>query len=357
MARPVRINCCGTQYHITNHLLSGLLFDSPLDIDNFEKCLFRCAARAKIQLLSYALMHNHFHLECITSACNLSAFMCAFASQFAQQYNRDHDRKGAGPIFVDRFHNEIVCYATHDDRLSRYIHLNPINTIDASALSTHEKTQYLINYGRSSLKYYMGIEDPAEVKCLDINHTLARFGDTAEECLNGYMHYLEEGLEMDFDLLRDNLFSDVVDKVILGDRKFLKENRQNIADPKGTNAAAQKLKCDTIEEVTETVKMELGVTPDELKQKYHTGLDLRNLVIFVASQTVVHRETLTQIGRKIGDLTISSVSKIVHKMEKKLKFNPKLKTLIELIIESIHTGHNTHLKLITHGYIKLCMSG
>lgn len=80
----------------------------------------------QIELLTYALMPNHFHLLIHQAAADdIVHFMRSLMTSYAMYFNRVH--KHFGPVFQSRY----LAKKINDDQqlmvVSRYIHLNPSN--------------------------------------------------------------------------------------------------------------------------------------------------------------------------------------------------------------------------------------
>jgi len=98
-----------------------------------------------IELLSFCLMPNHFHLLAYqleeNSIKHLLKNVCgSYTSYFNKKYKR------IGPLFQDRFKAKMIDDDAYLHHISRYIHMNP--------------KQYL-SWKHSSLPYYLG-EQSAE---------------------------------------------------------------------------------------------------------------------------------------------------------------------------------------------------
>jgi putative transposase len=82
--------------------------------------------RGDVELISYCLMDNHFHLlfyqlnRGVISEC-----MKSILTAFTAYYNKKHTRKG--PLFESRFKASLVDNDVYLQHISRYIHLNPRN--------------------------------------------------------------------------------------------------------------------------------------------------------------------------------------------------------------------------------------
>jgi putative transposase len=133
---------------------------------------------AEIDLLTFALMPNHFHLL-IKQHTNdgMSKLMKRLMTAYVTYFNRKYKRRG--PLFESVYK---ACNIDNDSyllHLSRYIHLNPI----------HISSE--INFlNLSSYPYYMGKLNSSWVKP---NEILTYFKDSANSLkLSSYKSFVED---------------------------------------------------------------------------------------------------------------------------------------------------------------------
>jgi len=80
----------------------------------------------QIELLTFAIMPNHFHLLIYqVDKDNLEKFMRSLMTRFVAQYNHRHNLKGS--LFQSRYLAKLIDNDAHLYHISRYIHLNPTN--------------------------------------------------------------------------------------------------------------------------------------------------------------------------------------------------------------------------------------
>lgn len=130
-----------------------------------------------LDLLSYCLMPNHYHLLIRTKSKPrlLSELMRSVLTSYVMYFNKKYDR--TGPLFGKRYRASMI---TSDDYLwhiSRYIHLNPLD------INEDYKT-----YPYSSVSYFTGAKssdwvDPGEL------------ADMFEEAKQDYGEFLEDYID------------------------------------------------------------------------------------------------------------------------------------------------------------------
>jgi putative transposase len=160
MARPLRIQYPGALYHVTcrgNEQRD--IFRDDLDRGRFLQILAQSLTIYTIQLHSYVLMSNHFHLLLETPLGNLSEFMRHFNISYTGYFNRRHRR--TGHLYQGRYRSLLVDKDAYLTVLSRYLHLNPvrIRTLEKRPLS--DQMKYLTAYPWSSLPGYLSRREKA----------------------------------------------------------------------------------------------------------------------------------------------------------------------------------------------------
>ena len=191
MARPCRVEYAGALYHVMNRgNRRERVFRKTADYALFLDRLGRFSAEFGVEVLSYCLMPNHFHLFLRTREANLSRFMQSLLTSYTVFVNR-RDRT-SGHIFQGRFKAQLVEGEGYFDTLSRYLHLNPVRVKTVAALPVEEKRRVLAEFRWSSFPALAGLaEAPEWLKAEDV---LQGFGTEARERMKRYRLYVEEGL-------------------------------------------------------------------------------------------------------------------------------------------------------------------
>jgi REP element-mobilizing transposase RayT len=97
-----------------------------------------------IQLVSYCLMNNHFHLLVYQiNPGSMTNLMRRVMTSYVQYFNKKYQRRG--PLFESRFRASRITDDAYLIHITRYIHLNP------EKWRTHEF---------SSINYYLGKPSP-----------------------------------------------------------------------------------------------------------------------------------------------------------------------------------------------------
>ena len=125
MSRPLRIQFSGAVYHVMNRgIARQATFLDEQDHQSFLSTLSEAHRLWAIEVFSYCLMKNHYHVCLVTPRGNLSRVMRHVDGLYTQRFNRYHRRDGA--LFRGRYKAILVDKDEYLAQVVRYIHLNPI---------------------------------------------------------------------------------------------------------------------------------------------------------------------------------------------------------------------------------------
>ena len=153
MVRALRIQYPEAYYHVTcrgNERRE--IFKDDEDRKVFKAKLQLSLEIYCVELLTYVLMSNHFHMLICTPQGNLAEFMRHFNISYTSAYNRRHKR--SGHLYQGRYKAFLIDADNYLLTVSRYIHLNPIRLKKYTAYSAKEKWEELQKYRYSSLAGY-----------------------------------------------------------------------------------------------------------------------------------------------------------------------------------------------------------
>jgi len=204
MSRPLRIQFEGAWYHVMNRGAGRRRVfhddDSRLAFLNLLDEIYR---RYRVEVHAYCLMGNHYHLYLRTPLANLSRAMRHLDGVYTQRYNRAYETDG--PLFRGRYKSILVDDHAYHLRLSRYIHLNPI---EAKMVEAPEQ------YPWSSYSNYL--QPVSAPDWLRTDATLSRFGDTNQ--IEKYRMFVGEGVDEE----TESFFKKLRRLPILGTEAFVK---------------------------------------------------------------------------------------------------------------------------------------
>lgn len=162
MARPLRIQFNGAWYHVMNRGASRKnIFFNDKHRFHFLELLNQTSKIYGVEIHAYCLMINHYHLAIRTPNGNLSEAMRHFNSCYTQYVNRSMKKDGA--LFRGRYKAIVISHEGYLLRLSRYIHLNPLQA---------KLVKNLSDYRWSSFRAFIGKK--SELECLKKDEVLKR---------------------------------------------------------------------------------------------------------------------------------------------------------------------------------------
>lgn len=216
MARPLRIEYPGAFYHITSRGNEGRkIYNSDKDKEKFLHYLLNAHQRFGILIHAYCLMDNHYHLLAETPLPNLSRSMQMINSNYTTYYNIKNKR--FGHLFQGRYKAILVDKDSYAQVLSRYIHLNPVQS-----RITSTPDEYLW----SSYHYYLHPKNRPEF--LRIEFILGYFSNKKDNGQKAFKKFVEEGLSRKI----ANPFKEVVAGLILGSQDFVHKIKNKYLDTK-----------------------------------------------------------------------------------------------------------------------------
>ena len=305
MARPLRIEGEFLWYHVYNRGNEKRdVFLSDEDNCLFLDTLFRFAATFDVQVHSFALMPNHFHLFILTCKPNLGRFMQSFQTSFARLYNDMHDR--VGHVFQDRYKAIVVDAHEYSHELSRYIHLNPARSRHLEATTLRDRLKALREYPWSSYRAYCGLETS---RWPIITHEiLAGFGESLHDQQRKYARHVKEGL-----VKPSNPFEKVVAQSILGSDAFVDRIKRMVtADCRHDDTARparRRIVGIALPKVVAVVAKEYGLEPAHIMKPRATGAarEARRVLLWAAAELCAGSLPHAEIGRRLGSITSAAV--------------------------------------------------
>jgi REP element-mobilizing transposase RayT len=217
MARPLRIQFQGAIYHVTcRGNERKQIFRDDVDRKAFLSKLSESLSNYTVNLFSYVLMENHFHLLVETPRGNLGEFMRQFNITYTGYYNRRHNR--VGHLYQGRYKSIVVDRENYLSILSRYIHLNPVRMKGMKDKTPKEKIDYLVRYPWSSLPGYLS--KSKREAFIDYQVVLNEYGGDNERGQQNYQRMIYEDLAQGL-TIHDKIKS----QSILGEEGFVNRLR------------------------------------------------------------------------------------------------------------------------------------
>ena len=125
-------------FHIINQGINKeYIFNNDFNKKEYLKILFEQKEKYGLDIISFAIMDNHFHLLIYAKEIKeLSNYMKAVNEIYAMIYNKINDR--LGPVFRDRFKSEPIYDERYLFQCILYIHRNPVKAGIASEIGEYK---------------------------------------------------------------------------------------------------------------------------------------------------------------------------------------------------------------------------
>jgi putative transposase len=124
MPRPPRLKFPGAFYHVCNRGVAKMdIVKDDQDRRLFMYLIKEMVERFSLNLFSYCLMNNHFHLYFETRLANIDKAMCFLQASYSRYFNKRYLR--IGPLFQSRYKSRLIKEDSDSRSLVRYIHQNP----------------------------------------------------------------------------------------------------------------------------------------------------------------------------------------------------------------------------------------
>ena len=254
MARQVRIEYPGAQYHVINRgNYRKNLFTVYKTGEAFEKTLFEAAGRSGWIIHAYCIMSNHFHLCIETPKGNLVSGMQWLQSVFSNRFNKFV--KGRGHVFQGRYKALLIDREDSLLDLVDYIHLNPVR---AKIVSLEE----LKNYSLSSFPKFFMKKRPEMLVSESWLYDAGHWADSRSG-MNEYWKYLVRKLNEEVESVK-RLDSKFTRGWCLGSKEFKQEILKKLRNNEFKNIDGSKsmaeLNEDSWDEQLEMLLNRLGKT-------------------------------------------------------------------------------------------------
>jgi len=297
MSRSLRIEYPDAWYHVMNRGARKMnIFHEVEERKMFLELLEQIHNRYQVEIHAYCLMDNHYHLLLKTPLANLSRAMQHLNGIYVQRYNKMH--KTDGPLFRGRFKSIVIDAENYLLRLSRYIHLNPVQ---GGLINRAE------NYLWSSCADYLNYHKKHQ--WLQTKSILDKFGNKLQK--QKYRIFLEE-----HDKELDTFFNKIKCMPILGAEAFIKTITEKYLSNKPLlpEVSEQRLlyknQSPTIEQIISKVIQYYQIDTAHLKESIRGKFNKPRSVAIYLARTLTD-QNLQTIADTFGNITYSNVSRIV----------------------------------------------
>ncbi len=320
MSRPLRVEYNMACYHIINRgNHREVVFKEDSDCVLFLEKLIEFSELYDVAIHSYCLMPNHFHLQIQTHHANLSKFMQSFLTSFTINMNRKYHK--SGHLFQGRFKAQIVESDLYKNKLSRYIHLNPVKIKGYEKLLSSTVRSRLSEYKWSSYRSYLGLKN--KPKWLDRSFVLRSWGKTAAEKMYNYQKYVEQGIRTD----NANDVRALLGGSIMGTEKFkediiIKHLHHDVTDiDSREQPILATINTFTFDDILEAVCVFYKIKDIKMITVRKGGnSEARKMAMFLSGKHCRRKETLTSLAEQFG-VKVSGFNMAMDKFKSKMKNN------------------------------------
>jgi len=307
MTRPLRIEYEGALYHVMNRGINHQdIFLTNYHREMFLALLEEISIKFYVEIHSFCLMRNHYHILIRTPLPNLGKAMRHLDGLYTRRFNISEKRDGS--IFKGRYKAILIEKETYLLQVSRYIHLNPV---EARICSDP------IDYPWSSYAYL--IKEYKKFSWIKIDLILSHFDNRNR--YNLYREYVEQGIDKEIVRLYKK------SSPIFSSAHFIKKMLASITARQKTFSASDIRRASslpTIQHISRSVAQYFSVKVEDLKisKKGKDNLP-RNIAIFLSRRAgqCNHQE----ISEHFTNLTVSSVSTAIKRFEKNYASSVEIK--------------------------------
>jgi len=305
MARPLRIEYPGAFYHVIQRGNERkAIFISEQDRTKFYEYLAALHTRYKVNIHTYCLMNNHYHLILETKNANLAKAMHCLNTSYTVYFNVK--RKRAGHLFQGRYTAILVEADEYLHQLSRYIHLNPVRI---------GLVKDPADYPHSSYKYF--ISNSTSPDWLNKGFILSLFDSNANKAKSLYKKFVLEGIGNETDIIRKNMSFGF----LLGSSEFVEDIKARFIEGRQD------------EEIPVLKAAQPQLNPEDIKQTV-----IKKIVNTKLSRTIgiylIRKHTslsLKEIAALFGKISDAGVSALYNRVGKKRIANKRLNGRIKEI--------------------------
>jgi hypothetical protein len=280
----------------------------------------------------YCLMSNHVHLLVGTPRGNLGRFMGWWLTAYTVYFNRKYNR--SGHLTQGRYGAKLVEGDDYLLKLSRYIHLNPVQIGALKKAPLEDRIAALHGYRWSSFQGYGWARRAKDFVRYDPLLDLVARGRKNKRL--HYRQFVEKGLERGEEEWRE---LQGASRLAIGSEAFLAEVDQRYAHlvqrkPRREDIALRRTLAMRVEPeaVLEAVCREFAVTAEELMESRHGVWDRA-----VAARSLIQHCGLTQrvCAERLGVKTGAAISIQLTRLQEALKASPTLQNQLRAVDEQL----------------------
>ncbi len=320
MARPIRIQFPGAFYHVTSRAYGRkAIFKDDQDRAKFLTLLSQSCATYNVNLHSFVLLNNHFHILVETPMGNLGNFMRHFNITYTTYFNKRHKR--IGHLYHGRYKSLLIDKDNYLAAVSRYIHLNPVKVGPERKYDIEQQLKHLWSYKWSSLPGF--IWKKKRLEFMNYKTVLEQVGGNKHSAKKNYQKQIALDLEKGLPLRKN-----IVSQCLLGDEAFVSEIRQQFLTSRQARTSPQNIQNQRYLDkkvIFQVVSKHSSLTPKLLLSSKGTNRNLIMAMLYKYSSL-----NNRQIGELFG-IDYSTVSLGRKNLLQETESNKKTNSLVKKI--------------------------
>lgn len=315
MARPLRANRADTFHHCLNRGVERrTIFSDEVDYRRFLELLEVMAERFDLEVWSYVLMGNHYHLLVKTRKENLSEAIQWLGVSYASHFNRRYER--SGHLFQGRFKSFVIEEEEYLRQLILYLHRNPLRAGIVTRLVDYPWSSYrCLAYGRSCYAW------------LQREAVLRLFEGKEERLRKAIQEYSRE---------EDHLLANLRFGLVLGGEDLADWLRETVRGQRHREKPQARAvgRKESVAKVVQRLREPLGLS-EEVVEEFRRPLrrrsrPLRDVLIYLVWKSTDHRlEALSEYFH-VGYTTISTAR---VRGEEHLKRNKRVRSKVKGLLK------------------------
>jgi hypothetical protein len=257
--------------------------------------------------------------------------MHSFLTSFTSMYNHRHS--SCGHVYQGRYKAFVVQDSkAYIGKVTQYIHLNPACIPSVSDKTPEERHEIALRDPWSSYAAVMGVR--RRPSWLHRDAVLKGWGGNLGEKRQAYG-----------EALRMRLLGDVIDpmeeaaaRAVLGGERFIDRLRRGLNDlgenleiRRGSAQHRQLSSWIPLESVVAAVRTAYGCRTEQLLRRHNRNFEARQVLLYLAATHCRGRCSLTELGQKLGPVSLAAVSNARSKMARRMADDPQLQSRVEKI--------------------------
>lgn len=332
MPRPLRIEFPDACYHVICRGNARLpIFADDADKELLLDRMVHFAELFRVEIRAYCVMVNHVHIHLRTREANLGAYMRSFLTSFTSMYNHRHN--SCGHVFQGRYKAFLIEDAkVYVAKVTQYIHLNPVRVRSLEDAPLDIRHQAALDCPWSSYGQIMGLRRCP--KWLHRDAVLNGWGRNLAEKRKAYQHSVESLL------LRDvgDPMGEAAARAVLGGERFtdrfrrgLNDLRENVEVRRESSQHRKLAAWVSLEQVIAAVGKAYRCPKSQLLRRHNRDCEARQALLYLAATHCRGRYSLTELGKRLGPVSLAAVSNARTKMAKRMKTEQELRERISRI--------------------------